>query len=269
MRVGEHMIEKDMDAAPPEGLEGAELRRWGYQRYMKKYLRCIASIDDNIGRMLDYLDAEGLTENTIVIYTSDQGFFLGDHGWFDKRFMYEESLRMPFLMRYPREIAQQSSADELVVNVDFAQTLLDYAGVAAPDSMQGRSFRPVLTGNTPDDWRQAVYYRYFENENHHNTSAHYGIRTRHHKLIYYYYDGLGMDGTVDHMCVRKWTFPTSTEELSERFAPEWELFDLEKDPLEMNSVYGDPAYADVVRGLKAELHRIQDEIGDTRHPEDV
>jgi arylsulfatase A-like enzyme len=269
MRVGEHMIEMDMDAAPPEGLEGEALRRWGYQRYMKKYLRCIASIDDNVGRMLDYLDAEGLAENTIVIYTSDQGFFLGDHGWFDKRFMYEESLRMPFLVRYPREIAAGGSIDALAVNVDFAQTLLDYAGVDADPAMQGRSLRPVLAGATPADWRQAVYYRYFENENHHNTSAHYGVRTKRYKLIYYYYDGLGLNGTVDHMCLRKWEFPFAKEELSEHFEPEWELFDLEEDPLEMNSVYNDPAYADVIADLKTELHRIQNAIGDTRHAGDV
>jgi hypothetical protein len=127
----------------------------------------------------------------------------------------------------------------------------------------------VLSGDTPDDWQQAVYYRYFENESHHNTSAHYGIRTKRYKLIYYYYDGLGWEGTSDHMCIRKWEFPHATEELSEHFTPEWELFDLEKDPLEMNSVYNDPAYADVVRELKAELHRIQEEIDDTRHDGDV
>ncbi len=268
MRVGENMVEKDMDQAPPEGLTGDELRRWGYQRYMKKYLRCIASIDDNIGRLLDYLDAEGLTDDTIVIYTSDQGFFLGDHGWFDKRFMYEESLRMPFLVRYPREIPAGSSSDDLAINVDFAQTLLDYAGVEAPPEMQGRSLRPMLAGSTPGDWQAAVYYRYYENENHHNTSAHYGIRTKRHKLIFYYYDGLGLKGTVDHMCRRKWAFPFATEELSPPFEPEWELFDLEKDPLEMQNVVDDPAYAGVVQELKAELHAIQQRIGDERHPDD-
>lgn len=265
MRVGEHMTEKDMDGLPPEGLSHEQLRRWGYQRYMKKYLRCIASIDDNVGRMLDYLDEEGLTEDTIVVYTSDQGFFLGDHGWFDKRFMYEESLRMPFLIRYPREIAPGTSSDDLVVNVDFAQTFLDYAGLEAPSGMQGRSLRPLLAGQTPDNWQDAVYYRYYENENHHNTSAHYGIRTKRYKLIYYYYDGMGLEGTVGHMCRRKWEFPFATEELTPPFEPEWELFDLQDDPLEMHNVYSDPQYVDIVEELKAKLRRLQRQVDDQPH----
>src|SRR2546430_2099889 len=145
----------------PADLHGDALRKWAYQYYMKDYLRCIASVDDNVGRVLDYLDAEGLSKNTIVIYTSDQGFFLGDHGYFDKRFMYEESLRMPFVARYPGVIKPGSVNKDLTLNLDFAETFLDYAGAKIPGDMQGRSFRPLLEGHTPKDWRKSMYYRYW------------------------------------------------------------------------------------------------------------
>jgi arylsulfatase A-like enzyme len=204
-----------------------------------------------VGRVLDYLRDEGLEENTVVIYTSDQGFFLGDHGWYDKRFMYEESLRMPFILRYPREVAPGSTNDDIVLNVDFASLFLDLAGAHLPEAFQGRSFRPLLQGVTPSDWRDGMYYRYWMHKAHHNVYAHYGIRTKQHKLIYYYADALGQAGAID-----------------ETYEPEWELFDLEADPHELRSVYDDPAYAEVQDALTKELHRLQAEVGDMRYDKD-
>jgi arylsulfatase A-like enzyme len=249
MRVRRDLNKVDLKVDPPEGLSEDEFAAWAYQRYMKDYLRCIASIDDNVGRVLDYLDEAGLTDDTIVVYTSDQGFFLGDHGWYDKRFMYEESLRMPFLVRYPREIAAGVTNEDMVTNVDFAQTFLDYAGLTAPERMQGRSFRPVLAGATPANWRQAMYYRYWEHdEKMHHVWAHYGIRTERYKLVYYYADGLGVPGAAET------TYP-----------PEWELFDLQNDPREMRSVYGDPAYAQIQADLTRQLADMQAEVADQPH----
>ncbi|HEV7215444.1 MAG TPA: sulfatase, partial [Chloroflexota bacterium] len=161
MRVDRDLNERDLKQPLPEGLTPEQEKSWKYQRYIKDYLRCIASIDDNVGRLLGYLDAQGLTDNTIVVYTSDQGFFLGDHGWFDKRFMYEESLRMPLLMRYPREIAPGSVCDQIILNVDFPETFLDYAGLPSPASFQGSSFRPLCRGELPDGWQTSLYYRYW------------------------------------------------------------------------------------------------------------
>ena len=251
MRVGVHMTATDIKAEISRDLPEHELRKWAYQRYIKDYLRVVASIDDNVGRILDYLDDNDLTENTLVVYTSDQGFFLGDHGWYDKRFMYEESLRMPFVMRYPAEIAPGTSNGDIVCNVDFAPLFLDVAGIDVPAEMQGRSFRAMFAGDTPADWREALYYRYWMHKAHHNVYAHYGIRTHDYKLIYYYADALGQEGTID-----------------ETYEPEWELFDLKKDPYELNSVYHDPAYAETVQALTAALHRLQDEFGDERYEKD-
>ena len=245
MRVSRDMTDRDLKVPVPEGLSADDETRWKYQRYIKDYLRCVASIDDNVGRMLDYLDAEGLADDTIVVYTSDQGFFLGDHGWYDKRFMYEESLRMPFVIRYPGKIEAGSVSADMLLNVDFAQTFLDYAGVDEDDRMQGTTARPVLEGHTPDGWRTAMYYRYWMHLAHHHVYAHYGVRTLQHKLIYYYADGMGTPGSGE-----------------ETMEPEWELFDLERDPLELHSVYDDPAYADVVSRLKAELDKLQSAVGD-------
>lgn len=253
MRVDRDMTECDWKVAPPEGLSPEAFKSWAYQRYIKDYLRTIASVDDNVGRLLDYLDAEGLTENTMVVYTSDQGFFLGDHGWYDKRFMYEESLRMPFIVRYPREVALGTVNDDIVTNVDLAPTFLDLAGAPVPKLFQGRSFRPVLQGKTPEDWQTSMYYRYWmHNDGCHNVYAHYGVRTKRYKLIYYYSDPLGQDGALE---------PS--------YKPEWELFDLDRDPHELHSVYDDPAYADVVRDLKDELHRLQTQVGDQRYHKDT
>jgi len=240
MRVDRDLDEKDLKQPPPPGLSGQDLKKWKYQRYIKDYLRCVASIDDNVGRMLDYLDAEKLSDSTIVAYTSDQGFFLGDHNWYDKRFMYEESLRMPLLVSYPREIGAGSVSNDIVLNVDFAPTLLEYAGVQIPDEMQGRSIVPVLRGQTPADWQTAMYYRYFMHCDGHNVYAHYGLRTERYKLIYYYEEDPGPQ--------------------------EWELFDLDSDPYELMNVYADPAYAGIVEELKQRLAAMRDELGDQTNP---
>jgi arylsulfatase A-like enzyme len=264
MRVGVHMSPTDVKCEIPDDMSEEDLRRWGYQRYIKDYLRVVQSIDDNVGRVLDYVDEAGLAEDTLVIYTSDQGFFLGDHGWYDKRFMYEESLKMPFVLRYPKEVAAGSVNDDIVLNVDFPALFLDLAGVGIPDDFQGRSLRPLIQGSTPPDWRQAMYYRYWMNKAHHNVAAHYGIRTHKHKLIYYYYDGCDQPGTGDRHCAGLGDV-ISLDGLE----PEWELFDLQKDPQEMHNVIDDPAYAGVVTELKDELHRLQAEVGDERYPADV
>lgn len=247
LRVGDDNNEADLKQPKPPGLAGKELRKWAYQLYIKDYLRCVRSVDDNVGRLLDYLDTEGLTQNTMVVYTSDQGFFLGDHGWFDKRFMYEETLRMPFLVRYPKMIQKGGVNKDMVLNIDFAPTFLEVAGKKAPSEMQGRSFAPLLAGKTPAGWRKSVYYRYWMHlGGGHTVTAHYGVRTHRYKLIYYYGQSLGKKGAVDK--------PTP---------PEWELFDLEKDPREMKNLYGDPAYAKITADLKKELERLRDYYQET------
>jgi len=214
-------------------LQGKDLVRWKYQRYIKDYLRCIASVDDSIGYLLEYLDESGLAKNTVIVYTSDQGFYLGDHGWFDKRFMYEESLRMPLLVRYPKEIKAGSVNDDLVQNLDFAPTFLDFAGIDKPADMQGRSLRPLLRGRTPKRWRKSMYYHYYEYPAVHSVKRHYGVRTKRHKLIHFYHD-------ID----------------------EWELYDLKKDPDELKNVYNDPEYANIVKKLKAELKQLRKKYKD-------
>ncbi len=244
------LVEADLKAPVPTGLSYAEEVAWRYQRYIKDYLRCVASIDDNVGRVLDYLDGNGLADNTVVVYTSDQGFFLGDHGWFDKRFMYEESLAMPLLVRYPRQVAPGSVCAAMVLNVDFAPTFLDLAGLPIPQEMQGASFRPLLGGDTPAGWQESMYYRYWMHRDEaHNVWAHYGVRTLTHKLIYFYNDPLnqpGAHGPVD--------------------PPHWELYDLQVDPFETNNVYGNPDYAVVVAELENELARLQAILGDRPYP---
>jgi len=245
MRIDRDLTLRDLKQEVLPGLSSEEEKKWKYQRFIKDYLRCVASIDDSVGCLLDYLNEEGLTEDTIVIYTSDQGFFLGDHGWFDKRFMYEESLRMPFIIRYPREIEPGTVNENMILNVDFPVTFLEYAGVDIPEQMQGASFRPLLNGHLPEGWQTSMYYRYWMHLAHHHVYAHYGVRTLRRKLIYYYADALDQPGAID-----------------DPKEPEWELFDLEKDPYELNNVYDDPAYADVVEELKAGLCRLQQEAGD-------
>jgi len=213
--------------------EGKELANWKFQRYMHDYLSCIKSVDDGVGQLLDYLDKNGLAENTIVIYTSDQGFYLGEHGWFDKRFMYEESFRTPILMRYPKEIKAGTVVDQLVQNLDFAPTFLAYAGVKIPSDMQGMSFRKLVQGEK-GQWRDAIYYQYYEYPAEHMVKRHYGVRTERYKLIHFYYD-------VD----------------------EWEMYDLEKDPHEMKSTYGDPAYSEIQKNLHKRLTELRTQYGDS------
>lgn len=213
-------------------LKGEELDRWKYQRYMQDYLACVQSVDDNVGRVLDFLDRSGLRDNTIVIYTSDQGFFLGDHGMYDKRFMYEPSLRMPLLVRWPGVTQAASVQKAIAINVDFAPTFMEAAGLPVPPDMQGRSLVALLKGDAPADWRTSMYYRYYHDPGHHNTAAHYGVRTQTHKLIHYW--------KID----------------------QWEMYDLVRDPDEMHNLYGDPSQAATVAHLKEELKRLKKELKD-------
>ncbi len=212
-------------------LEGRPLTRWKFQRYLQDYLRCIDGVDASVGRLLDYLDESGLAANTVVVYASDQGFYLGEHGWFDKRFMYEQSLRTPLVMRWPGEAKAGAVVDRIVSNLDFAETFLDMAGVEAPADMQGRSFVPLLRGETPKDWRTTFYYHYYEGPPAvHTVARHYGVTDGRYKLIHYY-------------------------DLNQ-----WELFDLVNDPQEMHSVYGQPSYAAVRSRLEEELSRLRAEL---------
>ena len=246
----EWLPDRYVKGTAPAGATADEMRRWAYQRYITDYTRTVQSLDDSIGTLLDYLDEHGLAENTLVIYTSDQGMFLGEHGYNDKRLMYEESLKMPFLARFPGEIAAGSVSDDILLNVDFAPTLLEYAGVDVPPEMQGTSGRAVLCGETPEGWQTSMYYRYWMHmPPRHKIVAHYGVRNERYKLIYYYGEALGSTGSRDISVL-----------------PEWELFDLENDPNEMVSVYADPAYADVVSSLTADIERTGASVArDGRH----
>jgi arylsulfatase A-like enzyme len=207
-------------------LEGDDLTRWNYQRYIKNYLRTIDSVDENVGRLLDYLDWAGLADNTIVVYSSDQGFYLGEHGLYDKRWMYEESLSMPLLMRWPGHVKAGTRVEALTQNIDFAPTFLEAAGVTPPGDMHGQSLQPLLDGDTPQDWRDAIYYHYYE-KGPHNVAPHEGVRTPRYKLIHFY-------------------------EVNE-----WEFYDLKTDPQECTSRYDDPAYATHVAGLRKRLEALK------------
>jgi len=222
-----------------QNLTGKELLAWKYQRYMNDYLRCIRSVDENIGRLLDYLDENGLADNTLVIYTSDQGFYLGEHGWYDKRFMYEESLSMPLVMRLPQKIRAGKVSKKMALNLDFAPTILDFAGVQSPQEMQGESLKPLLNDMDDDQWRDEIYYHYYQYEHDnpnswHQVNKHYGIRTDRYKLIHFYH-----------------------------ILGKWELYDLEKDPIEINNVFDNPAYQEVIDTLKIKLKKLQQQYEDT------
>jgi arylsulfatase A-like enzyme len=253
MTIADDMGADDLKQDVPEHLRGEENRAarmsWKYQIYMRDYLQCIQSIDDNVGRLLDHLDERGLAENTLVVYTSDQGFFLGDHGWFDKRLMFDQSLQMPMLMRWPAQIEAGSRCEAIITNVDFAATFLDACGIDAAETLptsQGRSFLPLLRGEAVADWPDAAYYRYWEHDDPiHAAPAHYGIRTAHHKLIHYYGAGLGVPGASDRV-----------------FEPEWELYDLKSDPTEVRNVADDPAYAGIRADLEAKLNQYQEHYRD-------
>ena len=223
-----------------------ELSQFKYQRYIKRYLRTIASIDESVGRLLDYLDTHNLAKDTLVVYTSDQGFFLGEHGWFDKRFMYEESLQMPFLARFPSEVAAGSICSQIACNVDFAPTFLDFAGLTIPSYMQGESLKPLLNQTDIQNWQQVAYHRYWMHRDpDHNAYSHYGIRTQKYKLIYWYNEGFDLPGT-NHGGEDK----------------EWELFDCEQDPLELFNIFNDPNYHEIIVKLTQILEEKMQEIGD-------
>lgn len=211
-----------------KNLEGDKLYLWKYQRYMRDYLACIRSVDENVGRVLDYLKENGLDENTLVIYTSDQGFYMGEHGWFDKRFMYEQSFRTPLLMRLPKGYNRKGEVSELVQNIDYAPTFLDFAGVEIPPEIQGKSMKPLLIYDKNVEWRDAVYYHYYEFPNEHAVKRHYGIRTDRYKLIHFYND-------ID----------------------EWELYDLKTDPDEMNNLINSENHTNLIVSLKTELTKLQ------------
>ena len=251
MEIENHMNRRDLKIPPPAGLsrleqnayykygnkgefwtpndslQGAELKNWKYQTYIKDYLRCVAGVDKAVGQVLDYLEANDLSENTVVIYTSDQGFYLGEHGWFDKRWMYEESFRMPFIISYPKMILPKSENSNLLLNIDFAPTLLELASIEIPKSIQGTSFVPQLKSNF-EDVRDAIYYHYYEYPKWHMVQPHYGIRTKRFKLIHFYYS---MD--------------------------QWELYDLDSDPNEMNNLYENAKYKNLIGALKKKLKDLQ------------
>ena len=256
MTIAETMSDRDLKLTPPRNLteeqraawdaaygpkneafreaelSGDALTRWKYQRYIKDYLRCVAAVDDQLGRVLEYLDESGLAENTMVVYCSDQGFYLGEHGWFDKRWMYEESLRTPCIIRWPGVTEPGSYCEDIVSPLDFASTFLDAAGGTAPDDIQGQSLLPLLKGETPADWRQAFYYHYYEYPGWHYVRRHYGVTDGRFKLMHFY------EPDVDH----------------------WEMYDLHNDRDEVQNVAENPAYEKVRRRLEAELARLRDEL---------
>jgi arylsulfatase A-like enzyme len=225
--VLENAYAEENAAYEEEKPQGKDDVRWKYQRYAKDYLRCVDALDDAVGRVLTTLDELGLTENTLVVYTSDQGWYLGEHGWYDKRWMYEESFRTPCIMRWPGHTKAGSVDDHLVMNLDFAETFLDAAGLKIPADMQGRSLKPILEGKPPADWRKDVYYHYYEFPQPHHVEPHYGVRNERYKLIHF--------DRIDA----------------------WELFDLDKDPHELESVYDDPAYAKIVKQMKTRLGELR------------
>ena len=223
----------------PEGMDEEEARKWRYQTYIKDYLATVKSVDDNIGRVLDYLDENGMADNTMIVLTSDQGFYLGDHGFFDKRFIYEESLRMPFIVRYPNKVKAGSESDAIIGNIDFAPTLLDIAGIESKHPTQGESFASILKGNEPENWRDALYYHYYEFPFWHHVQPHYGIRTDRYTLAHFYYN-------ID----------------------EWELYDNKKDPEQLHNIINNPEYADVVMKLKSKLKALMKKYDDDKSLEE-
>lgn len=213
--------------------QGEELANWKFQRYMRDYMKTLKSLDDNVGRVLDYLKEANLLDNTLVVYTSDQGFYMGEHGWFDKRFMYEESMRTPLVMRLPKGFSCKGDIDKMVQNIDYAPTFLELAGVKVPEDIQGVSLVPLLKGEKTENWRKAIYYHFYEYPAEHKVKRHYGVRTERYKLIHFYND-------ID----------------------QWELYDLKTDPMEMHNLYGQPDTEELARVLKAELTALQEQYND-------
>lgn len=237
MRVSE-LTDIDTKGPAPEGLNEQELKDWKFQRYMEDYTATISSVDDSVDELLDYLEAEGIAEDTIVIYTSDQGFYIGEHGWFDKRFMYEESHHMPFIIQYPKAIPANTVTEEMILNIDFASLFLDYAGIDPSElNGQGKSFRPIVEGHEDAKGYDHVYYRYYDYPSEHNVYPHYGIRGRRWKLIYF-------------------ENPENKRGIGQYY---WELYDLENDPQEMNNLYGQPGTEEVVEKLRTEMARLRDQ----------
>lgn len=232
-RVWDAYYDPRNEALRKAGLTGEALLRWKYNRYLHDYLGCIKAVDESVGQVLDYLDAHGLADDTIVVYASDQGFYLGEHGWFDKRWIFEESLRTPLLVRWPGRVPAASVNADLTSVIDLAPTFLEAAGVAVPEGVQGRSLLPILTGATPADWRKSFYYEYYEYPEPHHVRPHYGVVTDRYKLVRF--DGPDVDY--------------------------WELYDRVTDPHELRSVADDPAYADVRRDLERELQRLRRDLG--------
>ena len=229
---------------PLDGLDSIQKRKKIYQKLVKDFMRCGAAIDDNIGKLLDYLEKEGIADNTIVVYTADQGYFLGEHGFFDKRLIYEESLRMPFVIRYPKEIKGGQRIDDIILNIDFAALLADYGGAENTDFIQGVSFRENLKGNTPADWRKQMYYRYWLHDP--VRPGHFGVRNERYKLAFFYGQGLGMKG--------------ASKESSE---PAWEFYDLEKDSKELHNAISDPQYATIIADMKNAIRLEKQKYKDT------
>ena len=223
-------------------LSDRQIKDMAYNVYLRKYLRCVKGVDDNLKRLFKYMDETGIMDNTVIIYTGDQGFMLGEHDYQDKRWMYEESMRMPFLIRYPAKIKAGSRTDAVVGNVDYAPTILDFAGVKKPLYMQGHSFKSICeTGNEPENWTNEAYYRYWMHMAHHDNPGHVGIRTKQFKLIYYYgADYQGINQTP----------------------PAWELYDMKRDPHELNNLYDDPSYRDKMKDLKKRLAALRKRVGD-------
>lgn len=215
-------------------LQGKELAEWKFQRYIKDYLKVVKSLDDNVGRVLDYLKEHGLLENTLVVYTSDQGFYMGEHGWFDKRFMYEESFRTPLIMRLPDGFTQRGDISQMVQNIDYAPTFMELAGVDIPEDIQGESLLPLLRGENPSDWRTALYYHFYEYPAEHSVKRHYGVRDEQYKLIHFYDD-------IDV----------------------WELYDLDSDPMEMHNLYGQPGTEAVLERMMSKLKNVQEQYDDS------
>ena len=226
---------KKGEIVKPEGMSPEDGRKWRYQIYIKDYLACVKSIDDNIGRVLKYLDDNNMTQNTMIIVTSDQGFYLGDHGFFDKRFIYDESLKMPFLVRFPKAVKSGLENKDIISNIDFAPTLLDFAGINKPEGVQGNSFKKILEGNTPSDWRQSMYYHYYEWPFWHHVQPHYGIRTQKYTLAHFYY-------SIDV----------------------WELYDLQKDPKQMHNEINNLEYQETILKLKFELKDLMSRFGNDK-----
>ncbi len=255
--MGMHM---EIDPEIPD----PEYTHLAYQEYLKRYLRCVKGVDDNVGRLFAYLEENDLMDNTIIIYTGDQGFMLGEHDYIDKRWMYDESQRMPFLVRYPEMIRAGTRTDAIINNVDYGPTMIELAGGTIPEYMQGESFKSILeTGEEPEDWKQSTYYRYWMHMAHrHANPAHFGIRTKEYKLIFFYgvyYKDTGESANIEGWGSR-YTFRTPAG---------WELYDLKKDPFEMDNRYHDPAYVEVIADLKTQLIDLREELGeiDDQFPE--